>query len=66
MPLLSGSTQVDAAAEVDEEEMLCGGGGARAAEGLREKEEGEKCEMASDPIYKERGDRQARKTTRPK
>ena len=31
----SGSTQVDAAAEVEEDEVLCGGAGARAAVGLR-------------------------------
>ena len=38
-PPFSGSTQVDAAAEVEEDEVLCGGGGARVAVGLREDED---------------------------
>ena len=38
-PPFSGSTQVDAAAEVEEDEVLCSGGGARVAVGLREEED---------------------------
>ena len=43
-PPFSGSTQVDAAAEVEEDEVLCGGGGARAVVGLREEEDEERGE----------------------
>ena len=43
-PLFSGLIQVDAAAEVEEDEVLCGGGGARAAVGLREEEDEERGE----------------------
>ena len=41
---LSGLIQVDAAAEVEEDKVLCGGGGARAAVGLREEEDEERGE----------------------
>ena len=37
-PPFSGLIQVDAAAEVEEDEMRYGGGGARVAVGLREEE----------------------------
>ena len=43
-PLFSGSTQVDAAVEVEEDEVRCGGGEARAAVGLREEEDDERGE----------------------
>ena len=43
-PPFSGSTQVDAATEVEEDEVLCDGGGARAAVGLREEEDEERGE----------------------
>ena len=42
LPLFSGLIQVDAAAEVEEDEVLCGGGGARVAVGLREEEDEER------------------------
>ena len=38
----SGLIQVDAAAKVEEDEVRCGGGGARVAVGLREEEDGER------------------------
>ena len=56
-PPFSRSTQVDAAAEVEEDEMRCSGGGARATEGLREEEDAGKAkneERPVGPIYKER------------
>ena len=56
-PPFYGSTQVDAAAEVEEDEVLCGVGGARTTEGLREEEDagkGENEERPVVPIYKER------------
>ena len=40
-PPFSGQTQVDVAAGVEEDKVRCGGGGARAAVGLREEEEEE-------------------------
>ena len=43
-PPFSGLIQVDAAAEVEEDEVLCGGGGARVAVGLREEEDEERGE----------------------
>ena len=49
------SIQVDAAAEVEEDEVHCDGGGARSTGGLREEEDAgkEKNEERSDgPIYK--------------
>ena len=55
--MYSGPTQVDAAAEVEEDEVLCGGGGgARATEGFREEEDARKGENEERPvvaIYKE-------------
>ena len=48
LPPFSGSTQVDAAAEVEEDEVLCSGGGARAAVGLREEEDARKGRMRKD------------------
>ena len=47
-PPFSRSTQVDAAAEVEEDEVLCDGGGARVAEGLREEEDAGKGENDED------------------
>ena len=44
MPAYSDPTQVDAAAKVEEDEVLCGGGGARAAEGHERKKMTEKGE----------------------
>ena len=44
LPPFSGLIQVDAAAEVEEDEVLCGGGGARVAVGLREEEDEERGE----------------------
>ena len=44
-PPFSGSIQVDAAAKVDEDEVLCDGGGARAMVGLREEEDEEERRM---------------------
>ena len=41
-PPFSGSIQVDAAAKVDEDEVLCDGDGAPAAVGLREEEDEER------------------------
>ena len=49
--------------------MRCGGGGARAAVGSREEEDdgkGENEERPVMPIYKEKTDKWARKTRRPK
>ena len=40
----SGLIQVDAAAEVEEDEVLCGSGGARVTVGLREEEDEERRE----------------------
>ena len=68
-PPFSGLIQVDAAAEVEEDEVRCGGGGARAAVGLREEEDagkGENEERPVVPIYKGKTDKWARKTRRPK
>ena len=48
----SGQAQVDAAAKVEDDGERCGGGGARATEGLREKEE-EELGRPAVPIYKE-------------
>ena len=39
VPPFSGQIQVDAADKVDGDEVRCGGGGARAAVGVREEEE---------------------------
>ena len=44
-PSFSGLTQVDAAAEVAEDEVLCGGGRARVVERLREEEDARKGRM---------------------
>ena len=43
-PPFSGLIQVDAAAEVEEDEVLCDGGGARVTVGLREEEDEERGE----------------------
>ena len=55
--MYSGPTQVDAAAKDKEDEVLCGGGGARVAESherRKTKERGENEKGPFDPIYKER------------
>ena len=64
LPPFSRLIQVDAAAEVDEDEVLCGGGGgggARAAAEPREEEDDGKGENEERPkvvpIYKEKTDR---------
>ena len=54
-PLFSGQAQVDAAAKVEDDGERCGGGGVRATEGLREKEE-EEWGRPAVPIYKEIGE----------
>jgi hypothetical protein len=69
-PPFSGLIQVDAAAEVDEDEVLCGGGGggARAAAESREEEDDGRGRMKKDlvvPIYKEGPTVTARETRRP-
>ena len=49
--LFSGSTQADAAAEVEEDEVLIDGGRTRATEGLREEEDTGKGENEEDQSY---------------
>ena len=56
----SGQAQVDAAARVEEDEVCCGGGRARAAVGLREEEDDGKGENEEGPvvhIYKGKNDK---------
>ena len=68
-PPFSGQAQVDAAAGVEEDEVRCGGGGARATEGSREEEDDGKGENEEIPvvlIYKGKTDKWVRKTRRPK
>ena len=64
------TVQGDAAAELEDDDERCGGSGARATEGLRERkktmEKGENEERPFVPIYKEKADKWARKTRRPK
>ena len=54
-PPFSGQAKVDAAAGVEEDEVRCGGGGARAAVGSREEEDvgmGKNEERPVVPIYR--------------
>ena len=53
--VFSGQTQVDAAAKVEDDDERYSGGGARAKEGLWEKE-GEEWGRPAVPIYKEIGE----------
>ena len=68
----SGPVQVDAAAKVEEDDELRGGGNAQKSRcvmergGRREGKEGKMKGGLFDPIYKEKGNRWARKTRRPK
>ena len=61
-PPFSGQAKVDAAAGVEEDEVRCGGGGARAIVGSREEEDdgrGENEERPVMPIYKGKTDKWA-------
>ena len=65
----SGPVQGDAAAKDEEDGVLRGGGGARVTESRerkRTKETGENEKRQFDPIYKEKADKWAQKTRRPK
>ena len=70
--VFSGPVQVDAAAEVEDDDELRGGGSARTCRcvaergGRREGKEGKMKGGLLDPIYKEKGNRWARKMRRPK
>ena len=67
-PPFSGSTQADAAAEVEEDEVLCNSDGVRVAEGLREEEDAGKGENEEDRSYlfiRTQANRQVQKTRTP-
>ena len=64
------TAQGDAADDLEDDDERCGGGGARAIEGLQERrktmEKGENEERLVMPIYKDKTDKWAQKTRRPK